>query len=82
MASRNAETDKLKQERDAAMRRHRQAQAELGTLGLELSVAKEDLQKAHNSRDKQLKESDRLRNELGKKALLAQANLKRIVKKF
>jgi hypothetical protein len=29
-----------------------------------------------------LKESDRLRKELGKKAFLAQANLKRIVEKF
>jgi hypothetical protein len=81
-ASRNAETDKLKQERDAAMRRHRQAQAELGTLRLKLSVAKEDLQKARTSRDEQLKESYRLRNKLGKTAFFAQANLKRIVEKF
>jgi hypothetical protein len=48
MASRNADTNKLKQERDAAIRRHRQAQAELGTLRLELSVAHDDLQKARN----------------------------------
>jgi FtsZ-binding cell division protein ZapB len=46
MSSRNAETDKLKQERDAAVRRHRQAQEELGPLRLELSVAVNDLKKA------------------------------------
>jgi signal transduction histidine kinase len=45
-------------------------------------VAKDDLQKAHTSRAEQLKESDRLRNELRKKAFLAQANLKSIVEKF
>jgi predicted nucleic acid-binding Zn-ribbon protein len=45
MASRNAETEKLKQERDAAVRRHRQTQEELGPLQLELSVAVKDLKK-------------------------------------
>jgi hypothetical protein len=46
MASRNTETEKLKQERDAAVRRHRQAQEELGPFRLELSVAVTDLKKA------------------------------------
>jgi predicted nucleic acid-binding Zn-ribbon protein len=82
MASRNAETDKLKQERDAAVRCHRQAQAELGPLRLELSVAKDDLKKARESRDAQQKESDSLRSKLGKTTFLAQANLKKIVDKF
>jgi hypothetical protein len=40
------------------------------------------LKKAQESRDAQQKESDRLRNELGKKAFLGQANLKKIVDKF
>jgi predicted nucleic acid-binding Zn-ribbon protein len=39
LVSRNVETDKLKQERDAVVHRHRQAQAELGPLQLELLVA-------------------------------------------
>jgi hypothetical protein len=44
--------------------------------------AKDDLQKACPSRDEQVKESDRLQNELGKKTFVAQANLKRIMEKF
>jgi ABC-type nitrate/sulfonate/bicarbonate transport system substrate-binding protein len=36
LANQNAKTKKLAQERDAAVRRHRQAQEELGTLRLEL----------------------------------------------
>jgi predicted nuclease with TOPRIM domain len=82
MMSRKAKMDKLKQEREAAIRRHRQVQAELGTLRLELSVAKDDLQKARTNWDAQAKESDRLRNKLEKRAFLAQANLKRIMEKF
>jgi hypothetical protein len=49
---------------------------------LELTVAKDDVQKARTGRDEQMKENDHLRNELGKKAFSAQANLKRIVEKF
>jgi FtsZ-binding cell division protein ZapB len=40
MASRNAETEKLKQKRDMAVRHHRQVQEQLGPLWLELSVAR------------------------------------------
>jgi hypothetical protein len=72
----------VKQEWEAAIRRHRQVQAELGVVKLELSVAKADVQKAHTSRDEQIKENDRLQNELGKKVFSAQANLKCIVEKF
>jgi hypothetical protein len=72
----------VRQEREAVIRRHRQAQAELGIVKLELTVAKDDVQKARAGRDEQMKENDRLRNELGKKAFSAQANLKRIVEKF
>jgi hypothetical protein len=50
--------DKLKQEWDVAVRRLRQAQAELGPLQLELSVANDDLKKAREGRDAQQKESD------------------------
>jgi hypothetical protein len=71
MTVRNAEIDKVKQERDAAIRRHRQVQAELGIVQLELSVAKADVQKARTSRDEQIKENDCLRKELGKKAFSA-----------
>jgi hypothetical protein len=45
-------------------------------------VAKDDLQKARTSWDAQAKESDCLQNKLGKRAFLAQANLKRIMEKF
>jgi hypothetical protein len=82
MTVRNAELDKVRQEREAAIRRHRQVQAEMSIVQMELSVAKSDVEKARTSRDAQLKENDRLRNELGKKAFSAQANLKRIVEKF
>jgi hypothetical protein len=57
-------------------------QAELGIVKLELSVVKADVQKARTSLDEQIKENDRLQNELGKKAFSAQTNLKRIVEKF
>jgi hypothetical protein len=79
---RNAELDKVRQEREATIRRHRQAQAELGIVKLKLMVAKDDVQKARTGREEQMKENDRLRKELGKKAFSAQANLKRIVEKF
>jgi ERCC4-related helicase len=48
----NVETKKLKQERDTAVQRHRQAQEELGPLKMELSVAVEDLKNARVLRDK------------------------------
>jgi hypothetical protein len=51
MTIRNAELDKVKQERETAIRRHRQVQAELGIVKLELSVVKPDVQKARTSRD-------------------------------
>jgi uncharacterized membrane protein YdbT with pleckstrin-like domain len=58
----------VKKEREAAIRRHRQVQAELGLVKMELSVAKVDVENARIGRDAQIKENDRLRNELGKKA--------------
>jgi hypothetical protein len=82
MTVRNAELDKVRQEQEVAICRHRQAQAELGIVKLELTVAKDDVQKARAGRDEPMKENNRLRNELGKKAFSAQANLKRIVEKF
>jgi hypothetical protein len=62
MIVRNAELDKVKQEREAAIRRHRQVQAKLGIVKMELSVAKADVEKPLTSRDAQIKENDRLRN--------------------
>jgi chromosome segregation ATPase len=82
MTVQNAELDKVRQEREVAIRRHRQAQAKLSIVKLELTVAKDDVQKARIGRDEQMKENDRLRKELGKKAFSAQANLKRTVEKF
>jgi chromosome segregation ATPase len=82
MTDQNAELDKVRKERDAAVCRHRQAEAELGIVKLELTVAKDDVQKARAGQDEMMKENDRLRNELGKKAFSAQANLKCIVEKF
>jgi hypothetical protein len=49
---------------------------------MELSVAVEDLQKSRMFRDTQQKEIDRLTGELGKKMVLAQANLKKIIEQF
>jgi hypothetical protein len=48
-ASLNAETGKLKQERDAAVQRHHQVLEELGPLRLELTVTIADLQKARSN---------------------------------
>jgi predicted nucleic acid-binding Zn-ribbon protein len=71
MTDQNAELDKVRKERDAAVRRHRQSQEELGLVQLELTVAKDDVQKARASWDITMKENDRLRNELGKKVFSA-----------
>jgi hypothetical protein len=45
-------------------------------------VAKEDVQTARASRDDIIKDNDRLRKELEKKAFSVQANLKRIIERF
>jgi hypothetical protein len=52
---------------------------ELGPLKMELSVAVEDLKKVRTTQGTQQKEIARLTGELGKKSLVAQANLKKIV---
>jgi chromosome segregation ATPase len=82
MTDQQAELDKARKERDAVERRHRQLQAEMGLAQLELTVAKDDVQKARVSRDATMKENDRLWSQLEKRAFLAQANLKRIVERF
>jgi hypothetical protein len=46
MSDQQAELERATRERDAAERRHRQSQAELGLAQLELTVAKDDVQKA------------------------------------
>jgi chromosome segregation ATPase len=71
LADQNAETEKLAQERDAAVRRHRQAQEELGPLRLELSLATKDLKKVRANQDAQQREIDHLMGELGKKTEMA-----------
>jgi chromosome segregation ATPase len=68
MTSRNTTTDRLKQEQDEAVRRHRQAQEELGPLRLELSVVVDDLKTARVCRDAQQRDIDRLMGELKKKS--------------
>jgi chromosome segregation ATPase len=82
LENRNAAMEKMAQERDAAVRRHRQAQEELGPLRMELSVATKDLKMVRTNQNLQQWEIDRLMGELGKKTELVQANLKRIVEKF
>jgi chromosome segregation ATPase len=82
MSDQQAELDKARKERDAAESRHRQRQAELGLAQLELAVAKEDVRTARASRDDIMKDNNRLRKELEKKAFSAQANLKRIIERF
>jgi type II secretory pathway component PulM len=49
---------------------------------LELTVAKDDVQKARASRDATMKENDQLRSQLEKRAFSTQVNLKRIVERF
>jgi hypothetical protein len=74
--------EKAQKERDAAESRHRQRQAELGGAQLELAVAKEDVRTARASRDAIVKDNDRLRKEIEKKAFVAQANIKWIIERF
>jgi hypothetical protein len=54
----------------------------LGLAQLELVVAKENVRTARAGRDEMLKDNDRLRKELEKRAFSAQANLKRIIERF
>jgi DNA repair exonuclease SbcCD ATPase subunit len=82
LENRNAAMEKLAQQRDAAVRRHRQAQEELGPLRMELSVVSQDLKKVRANQNSQQWEIERLMGELGKKMELLQANLKRILEKF
>jgi chromosome segregation ATPase len=82
LENRHAAMENLAQERDAAIRRHQQAQEELGPLRMELSVATKDLKKVRANFDVQQREINRLMGELGKKTELVQDNLKRIVEKF
>jgi chromosome segregation ATPase len=82
IASQNAEMGKLKSERDAAVRRQQQVREEIGPLKLELQVAFADLKTARSNSNAQQWEINRLTAKLGKKTLLAQANLKKVVEKF
>jgi chromosome segregation ATPase len=82
IASLTGEAAKLKDEKDGAVRRARQFQDELGLLKMELAVTKKDVRMARSVSNERQKEVDQLRDELGKKQYLAQANLKRIVDKF
>jgi chromosome segregation ATPase len=63
LEKRRAAMDKLAQEKDAAVRSHRQAQEELGPLRLELSVATKDLKKARVNCEAQQREIDRVDNQ-------------------
>jgi chromosome segregation ATPase len=82
ITSRDAETGKLRSERDAAVPRHHQVREEIGPLKMELQVAVADLKKARSNSSAQQREITRFTAELGKKTFLAQANLKKIVEKF
>jgi DNA repair exonuclease SbcCD ATPase subunit len=82
MSDQQAELGKERKEREAAERRHQQSQVELGLAQLELTVAKDIVEKARASRNATVKENDRLRGQLEKRAFSAQANLKRIVERF
>jgi hypothetical protein len=73
---------KAQKERDAAESRHHQSQAELSIAQLEVAVAKEDVRTAQASRDAIMKDNERLRKEIEKKAFAAQANIKRIIERF
>jgi chromosome segregation ATPase len=70
---------KAQKERDAAESRHRQSQAELSIAQLEVAVAKEDVRMARAGRDAIMKDNERLRKEIEKKAFAAQANIKRFI---
>jgi multidrug resistance efflux pump len=82
MSDQQVEVAQAQKERDAAESQHRQQQAELGIAQLELAVAKEDVKTARASRDAIMKDNDRLRKEIEKKAFTAQANIKRIIERF
>jgi chromosome segregation ATPase len=82
MSDHRKEMEKARKERDAAERRHRQGQAELSIAQLELTVAKEDVWTARASCDAIMKDNDRLRKEIEKKAFAAKANIKRIIERF
>jgi hypothetical protein len=73
---------KAQKERDEAESRHRQSQAELSIAQLEVAVAKEDVRMARAGRDAIMKDNERLRKEIEKKAFAAQANIKRIIERF
>jgi chromosome segregation ATPase len=49
LENRHAAMEKLAQERDAAVRRYRQAQEELGPLRMELSVATKDVKRVRGT---------------------------------
>jgi septal ring factor EnvC (AmiA/AmiB activator) len=82
MSDQQAELDKVRKEREATERRYRQSQVELGLAQLELTVAKDDVQKARASRAATVKENDRLRSQIEKRTFTAQANLKCTVERF
>jgi chromosome segregation ATPase len=67
LEKRRATMDKLAKEWDASVRRHRQAQEELGPLPMELLVATKDLKRVRANFEEQQREIDRLMGELGKK---------------
>jgi chromosome segregation ATPase len=82
MSTHREEMEKARKDRETAERRHRQGQAELSIAQLELTVAKEDVRTARVSRDAIMKDTDRLRKEIEKKAFAAQANIKKIIERF
>jgi hypothetical protein len=82
LEKRRTAMEKLQQEKDEAVRCHRQVQEQLGPLRMELSVVTKDLEKARANRKAQQQEIDRLLGELGQKRQRVEANLRRIVERF
>jgi hypothetical protein len=79
MSAHQAELEKARKEREEAERRYK---SELAIARLEVSVANEDVRTMRATRNAVMKDNDRLRTEIEKKAFAVQANLKRIIERF
>jgi predicted translin family RNA/ssDNA-binding protein len=68
--------------REEKVRRAKLFQEKLGPLKMELKVSREVVRKSRAVNASLQKDVDQLRDELGKKAYLAQANLRKLIGKF
>jgi hypothetical protein len=72
----------LREEKEHVVQRAQQFQNELGPLKMELKVSMEAVRESRAMNTSLRKDVDWLYDELGKKAYLAQTNLKKLIDKF